>query len=253
VLSTLGLATPQQPLTVLAIATAFPAIYVQALRALENYALEDPTTGSAGALGTKIKAYGCPFFLLGHYLLTKGKERDFMDFSYFTACGFLSAAFMGTHVKKPFPEGIPATGIFLVIFGWLARGKMLAAGAPATLGYIAMAAGATLVYLGAQMMAKKWKLLEEALPGLSFPQLAQLASVLFGIANFTAWFKMVQAGAPWADARYGQLIKICASSSLMTGNALGLGWQKVKIPGDQGLSMLGLVAAASLAMPASTA
>ena len=28
---------------------------------------------------------------------------------------------------------------------------------------------------------------------------------------------------------------------------------KVKIPGDQGLSMLGLVAAASLAMPASTA
>lgn len=178
-----------------------------------------------------------------------------------------------------------------------------------------MAAGATLVYLGAQLMAKKWQMIKEALPGLSFGQLAQLvgacmlawagltvfisslieksrlmhfplqqASMLFGVANFVTWFKMVQvdsilwhirdsahtqacrtgtllcasktllqAGAPWNEARFGQLIKICASSSLMTGNALGLGWQHIKLPGEKRWSMLALISAAALANPTASA
>lgn len=121
----LGLSKPQQPIAVAAFAASVPAIYTQFLRVLESEALKDPDTGSAAvrsmrcfcvhetklqAFGNKIKAYGCPFFLLGHFLVTSGKQRDFMDASYFTACSALSAAFMGTHTGNPFPEGVGITG-----------------------------------------------------------------------------------------------------------------------------------------------
>merc|ERR1711924_358562 len=139
-------------------------------------------------------------------------------------------AFAGAHMGKPFIEGIPMSGASLVGFGLVSRWKLQKAGLPLGLANLAMAAGATLIYLGGQLILKREGILKEMLPGLTAGQLAQLASCFFGVANYAKFIAMVQADAKWDGVRTGQLFKITASSFLATGNALGLGWQDVNVP-----------------------
>lgn len=241
----LGLQEPQSPVAVGALALSLPSLYTRFLRMLEQIGKDNGMT--AAEFGNMLKAYGTPFFILGHGLICKKAGAvTAMDTAYIVACIFLGTAFWYGHKKSSFPEMVPASGLGLIVFGTMARNKMLAANVMPTPANIAIAAGSTLVYLGAQMLMLRGKMLEKPLPGLTLPQLGQLASVLFGTANFAKFFSMVQAGAPWDDAFIGQCCKITASSCLASGNALILGWQKTVVPGESVANLATVMAVAAL-------
>lgn len=248
----LGLSKPQQPIAVGSIALSFPSLYTRFLRALEQIAEDNGMT--AAAFGNMLKAYGTPLFVVGHSLIMKKSgTATAMDASYILACIFLGTAFWYGHKGKSWPEMVPASGMGLIVFGTMARTKMLAANVPATPANIAIAAGSTLVYLGAQMLLLRAKAMEKPLPGLTLPQLGQLASLLFGTANFAKFFSMIQAGAPMDSAFVGQFCKITASTCLASGNALILGWQKTVVPGESVANLATVMAVAALAAQGASA
>jgi len=240
---------------VLGFAAAFPSVYTRLLEAAAEFAREQKlgSTGPSGApaaLGNTLKAYGCPLFIIGHLLITKNNASlDSMDWSYIAACVALGKAFWDVHKgdKKIVPEMVLLSGLFLVLFGTLGRLKCQAAGVSPTLANVAAAAGGTLVYMAVQMLMMRHGVLSQPLPGLSLAQLGQVASCLFGFANFTKYFQLLQAGTPWNEVRVGQFLKITASTCLATGNALILDWQKVKVPGSNNWTVIGMFSAFLLA------
>lgn len=244
----LGLSKPQQPLPILALAVSTPALYPHFLRFLEAR-IPDPS------LGAGLKTYGVPFFILGHVLQVSKRPKGFpeaadkTDWSYIIACIFLGAAFAGTYKNRPFPAGVLISGIILYGFGLPMRQRCLAAGVSTTLPLFATAAATTLAYLGCILLGLKHGLLKQPPPGLSPPQYAQLASSLFGLANVVKFLQMLQGGVPSDRIFGGQSLKVLASMMLFSGNGLGLGWQRIEVPGEilwkatAGLSVGMLVAA----------
>jgi len=248
----LGLSKPQRPAAVAALALCFPSLYTKFLRDIEQFAAEN-NLGDAASMGKMLKAYGTPLFVAGHLILTKGVEKQSTDWAYLFACVTLGSAFVQGHLGQSafVPELVTVSGAGLVFFGLVNRWKAIAAGANPALANIAAAAGWTLIYLGVQMALIRAGVLKKPLPGLSLAALGQLASGLFGTANFTKFFMMVQAGGggPWNDdAMLGQFLKITASTCLFTGNGLLLGWHKIKVPGEGLFQTLSKGAIASAAL-----
>jgi len=246
----LGLSKPSQPLPWIALAAASPSLYTRFLRQLEVLAIQDPTLKSAAGCGNMLKAFGCPLFVVGHMILTQQQPSyTNADWGYLSACVALGLAFAGTYRGKPFPEMVPVSGLGLIVFGMLGRKACQDAGVPATLANVALAAGATLVYLGAQALLLRAGVMKQPLPGLSLAQLGQVASCLFGFANFVKFFQFAQAGNTPFYKLFGQFLKITASTCLASGNALILDWHKVEVPAAPAWNMAGLVAAVALTMP----
>lgn len=246
----LGLSKPQEPLPVLALAVCAPSLFSRWIQYLEREALANSSLGTSAALGNMLKAYGVPPFIIGHWLICQKKGfKDFTDWSYILGCVFLDGAFIGTYKGKPQPEMILASGLSLMCFGLPLRKRALAAGAPAGLPTIGACAGLTLAYLGTQLIMVKNGLMKQVLPGLNPAQLGQLASALFGLANFVRFFQLLQADAVLDEVKFGQFLKILASSTLLTGNALILNWQAVQIPGAAVFNIIAAVAMAAIMSP----
>jgi len=202
-------------------------------------------------LGNMVKAYGVPAFVAGHWLMCQKKGfKDFSDWNYIIGCVFLDGAFIGTYKGKPQPEMILASGIFLMCFGLSNRWKALAAGASATLPTVGAAAGVVLAYLGTQLIMVKKNFMKKVLPGLTPNQLGQLASGMFAFANFVRFLQLLQGDAVLDEVMFGQILKVFASSCLLTGNALILNWQAIQIPGAAAFNVAAAAAIAAILAPA---
>jgi hypothetical protein len=243
----LGLQKPQSPAAALVLAISAPSLYTSFLRWLERQ-VPDPS------LGAGLKAYGVPLFIVGHALqCVKRQTVDITDISYIVACTWLDAAFWGTYLSKPFPEGVLLAGSTLYGFGLPSLQRCLKAGLSPSLPILASLAATTLVWLGMSLVGLKRGLIKQAPPGLTPPQYAQLASSLFGFANFVKYFQLVQANGDKDLIYKGQALKCVASSLLFTGNALGLKWQETHMVAGKVFNAAGSASAAALLAPTSKA
>lgn len=241
----LGLSKPQRPVPAYVLAISAPSLYLRLLKVITSQ-VKNPAFVGAG-----LKAYGVPLFTMGHLLQAFKKKDgpDFPDWSYIIGCIWLNLGFIGAYKGKPFPEGILASGLTLFGFGLPLCQRALKAGVSTTLPVFATLAAVVLTWLGGLLLGLQNGIIKKAPPGLTPAQYGQLASALFAAANYTKLLQLIQAGGPADTVWTGQVMKVTASSLLLTGNGLGLGWQGAQLPAEQVLNAAAAVSTAALMVP----
>lgn len=219
-----------RPLPVLALAAALPPTYIQFLRTFEELVSTQISPKLTAILGTGLKAYGCPLYVVGHLLQCQSKGSIlFPDYCFITAASSLSAAFMGTHKGYPMPLAVVLCGLSLLPIYIPAYLNGKKAGVSVAAPLLGITAAILLSWVGSIQKLLSKKIIKEC-PGFSVGQYAQMASCCFGAANLIRILQLFAQKEPMNAMLKGQILKCLASCMLISGNAFQLGWQKSTLP-----------------------
>lgn len=238
---------PDVPVAILILVASSPALFTQSLKYVEHRAA-GISPAFAKTLPAVLKAYGPMFFVAGHLLACKNKQRkDVPDWCYIFATINLSLAGLAAHAGAKFPVGVLLNGAFLFVFGVINYGRAKASRASSLLAELAIGAGVSNSSLGSMLLAIDGGAMAAAQLPLAVPAHAQVTSTLFGLANVVRLIQLVQAGGPADHVLVGQFLKVVASTALFAGNGLLLGWGQVRIPGQRAWNAIAALALLSLA------
>jgi len=207
-----------------------PLVYLKFLRALYASACCRVSPNFADALGHLVKFIGATLFSVGHGLQCWHKgSAEITDWGYILACTpCLNVAFGGAFLGRPCPVSLLASGLLLHVAYQPLLLRAVLSGAPTLLPGIGVVAASLLTWLGSlATLLDRGVLL--ASPFAPLPVYAMLTSCSFGLGNSLKLQRLLEAREPMHQAFFGQVLKVIASSLLITGNSLGLGWHNVRV------------------------
>jgi len=207
-----------------------PLIYLKFLRALYLHARRRVSPAFADGLGHLIKFIGASLFTVGHGMQCMHKQSaEITDWGYILACTpCLNLAFGGAFLGRPMPLSLLASGLLLHVAYLPLLLRAFLSGAPKLLPGIGVVAASLLTWLGSVATLLDRSILT-ASPLLPLPVYAMLTSCSFGLGNSLKLQKLLEAQEPVHQAFVGQVLKVLASTLLITGNSLGLGWHNVRV------------------------
>eukprot|EP00439_Symbiodinium_sp_Y106_P019882 s3463_g2.t1 len=174
-----------------------------------------------------IKFIGASLFTVGHGMQCVHKQSaEITDWGYILACT-PNIAFGGAFLGRPCPLSLLASGLLLHVAYLPLLLRAFLSGAPKLLPGIGMVAASLLTWLGSVATLLDRSILA-ASPLLPLPVYAMLTSCSFGLGNSLKLQKLLEAQEPVHQAFLGQVLKVLASTLLITGNSLGLGWHNLR-------------------------
>ncbi|CAE7714065.1 Slc27a4 [Symbiodinium pilosum] len=190
----------------------------------------DTETPVRASNGHFIKFIGATLFSVGHGMQCVHKgSAEYTDWGYILACTpCLNIAFGGAFLGRSCPLSLLASGLLLHVAYLPLLLRALLSGAPKLLPGIGVLAAALLTWTGSIATLLDRSLLQ-ASPLLPMPVFAMLTSCSFGLGNSLKLQRLLEAQEPVHQAFVGQVLKVLASSFLITGNSLGLGWHNVRV------------------------
>ncbi|CAJ1376184.1 unnamed protein product [Effrenium voratum] len=212
----------------LVVSTA-PLVYLKFLQTLHR-SVSRVSRHHAEGLGNLLKFVGATCFAVGHGLqcLHKG-SAEYTDWGYILACTpCLNLAFGGALLGRPYPSALLASGLLLHVAYDPLLLRAWRAGAEKLLPGIGVAAAMLLTWLGTVATLLEHSVLSSS-PLLPVPVYAMMTCCSFGLGNSVKLQRLLSAKEACNKAFLGQVLKVFASSLLLTGNGLGLGWHKLRV------------------------